>query len=92
MTAPKRRGRPPFIWLTKPGKAFAAAVSEVKHKRYPIKTTAAIIAVLTQPEFKYLKQQYPLRYLEKKYQEILNSNPMSRLLKECRKRFIGTNN
>jgi hypothetical protein len=80
-----RRGRPPSIWRAKAGKAFVRAVLAVKIDRHPIKTTAAINAVLRQPEFAHLRR-YKLRYLEKKFQEVSDfSNPYARLGKEWRR-------
>jgi hypothetical protein len=80
-----RRGRPPSIWRAKAGTAFVRAVLAVKIDRHPIKTTAAINAVLRQREFAHLRR-YKLRYLEKKFQEVSDfSNPYARLTKEMRK-------
>jgi hypothetical protein len=83
----KKRGRPPSIWHTEAGMAFLYAVFTVQEERHPIKIVDAIISVLNKPEFTHLKQQYGhrLRYLEKKYQEISNANPYSRLHQKIRR-------
>jgi hypothetical protein len=89
----KKRGRPPSIWRSEIGAAFAYAVFQARSKIRPrlelIKTTDAIRKVLRQPEFAHLKKRYPnLRYLEKKYQEASDYwNPFARLSKEHRKAF-----
>jgi hypothetical protein len=85
--ARKKRGRPAFLWRSKPGEAFVNAVFAVQSDRYPIKPAAAIRCVLKRPEFAYLKEQYPdVRYLEKKFQEAADFwNPFFRLGKEWRK-------
>ena len=80
----KKRGRPPSIWHTKIGTTFIYAVFKVQSERHPIKTVDAIIAVRNRPEFAHFKA-YKVRYLEKKYQEISQSNPFSHLHKEYRR-------
>jgi hypothetical protein len=81
----RKRGRPPFLWHAPEGRKFLYAVFAVQSERHPIKAVDAINIVLQKPEFIHLKKQYALRYLEKKYQEISNSNPYSRLHKEYRR-------
>ena len=80
----RKRGRPPSIWHAEPGRAFIYAVFEVQSERHPVKTVEAINIVLKKPEFAYFKG-YKRRYLEKKYQEISQSNPYTRLHKEYRR-------
>jgi hypothetical protein len=84
MTARKKRGRPPLLWQAEDGKAFLSAVFQIQSECHPIKTVDAINRALKKPEFAHLKK-YPLRYLEKKYQEISRSNPYSDLHKQFRR-------
>jgi hypothetical protein len=54
-------------------------------ERHPIKTATAIRRVLSEnPEFAYL-YKYRARYLEKKFQEVADSNAYWRLGKKYRK-------
>jgi hypothetical protein len=80
-----QRGRPPSLWHAKAGKAFLRAVFQIQSERHPIKTVDAINIVVKRPEFAYLKGRYPLRYLEKKYQELSALNPFSQLHKKYRR-------
>jgi hypothetical protein len=81
----RKRGRPPSIWHAEPGKAFLYAVFKVQSERHPIKTVDAINIVVKRPEFRYLDERYSRRYLEKKYQEMSQSNPFTHMHKEHRR-------
>jgi hypothetical protein len=73
-----KRGPKPSIWHTEDGLAWVYAVLTVQADRHPIKISDAINIVVKRPEFAHLKR-YKLPKLRKKYQEILDRKPYTRL-------------
>ena len=86
VTAPKRRGRPPFIWRSDLGREFVEAIAHEKYRNPALITTGRAIrnVLKNQPKFAQLRKYVnrTTRYVEKQLIDVADYYGMHPTIRE----------